>query len=100
MTPVDELAEVRARLESMVELAEAATTGSWYVPGDWCLSEAGSDADAAYMAAASPDLLLRVAQEAIYVLNRHEPNFMGDCMWCGFAWPCVDVAGVLKAWQP
>ena len=117
MTSVDALAEVRARLERMIELAAAATPGPWTIEQDgdldWSLVGTANDgrlltcgygtdaeADTAYIAAASPDLLLRVAQEAIYILNRHGPNDMGECGWCGFAWPCVDVAGALKAWLP
>ena len=103
MTAAEELAVVRARLERMVELALldqayrarlGATWESDYVQDD-------SDDEERFIAAASPDLLLRVAREALDVLDRHGVESQGYCNECDFArWPCAEVAAVLRAWQP
>ena len=95
MTPAEELAVVRARLERMVTLVEALRTAQAGY------SERGIDSEyAAFIAAASPDLLVRLAREALYVLNWHRNTASNACLWCDLAWPCVDAAGVLRAWQP
>ena len=103
MTHVEELAVVRARLERMLTLCQAAS-GSWFTEQDL-----GEDCvpviEAAFIAAASPDLLLRVAREALGTLDRHamRENGMCDVCWTWTvtdAWPCPEVASVLRAWQP
>ena len=109
MTPAEELAVVRAELEHVIFLAGTATPGPWtqknsadIVTGSdtrWKVSVAwGVRADAAFIAAASPDLLLRVAREALGVLNQHQEM----CQRCGAhsPWSCPVVAAVLRAWQP
>ena len=97
-----ELAEVRARLEQMVEIAEAVKPGvvlAWSTEQDLVDDNVPRD-EAAFVAAASPDLLLRVAREALDVLNRHAYGNWNDCVYeCG-SWPCPEVTSVLRAWQP
>ena len=125
MTPAEELAVVRARLEHMVALAEAATPGPWKALADathdgdiyWvrmgdthlrndvlvrdpnAIYAQGTEHDAAFIAAASPNLLLRVAREALSVLDRHRPGTVG---WCTAPREvdCPEVEAVLRAWQP
>ena len=101
MTPAEELAVVRARLERMVTLARSATPGPWYdnSVGDLCHLNRG---DADFVIAASPDLLLRLAREALGVLDRHRQHQIN----CGNVvfWPivrfCPEVKAILRAWQP
>ena len=79
---------------------------SWYQVGDWCLSEAGSDEDATFMAAATPDLLLRLVAHAENVLDRHHvtehlhtaTEHLHSGVWCSADDPCPEVAAVIKAW--
>ena len=101
MTAAEELAVVRARLERMVELALldqayrarlGATWESDYVQDD-------SDDEERFIAAASPDLLLRVAREALGVLDRHVKMKGGHCRFCGYSPACPEVDAVLRAWQ-
>ena len=99
MTPAEELAEVRARLERMVALAEAADDdGFWWHHNDTFLDEFDAD-DSAFIAACRPNLLQRVAREALGVLNRHYSVGWGECSE-GCPWPCPEVTAVLQAWQP
>ena len=71
MTPAEELAVVRARLERMVALAE---------PECWFSG-----------------LVLCAAQKDLDVLDRHRLD--GRCCNWGFTVPsCPEVAGVLRAW--
>ena len=100
MTPVE---DVRARLERMIELVKALR----YAEAGY--SERGIDSEyVAFIEAANPDRLLRVAQQALHTLNRHSP-YASDpdvCSECEsedsqpVRWPCVEVASVLRAWQP
>ena len=136
MTPDAELAKVRARLEHMVALAEAATPGPWTIEQDgdldWslvgtlndgrlvtCGFGTDAEADTAYLAAVSPDLLLCVAREALDMLDRHRstapasspPLITATCSCCSdeedfctlcddTMWPCPQVRSVLRAWLP
>ena len=112
MTPAEDLAEVRALLERMVALAKASKT-SWCLTDGWHSQEwlddmiRGEQDDTAFIAAASPDLLLRVAREALGVLDRHfpasAPAYCGECESEDSQpvdWPCPEVESVLRAWQP
>ena len=104
--PETELAEVRARLERMVALAEDAQPDEWCGPDrerPWAdriditgHPEDGPDAGALFIAAASPDLLFRLAREALVILDLHlDIECQAHC-----AYPCPEVASVLRAWQP
>ena len=100
MTPAEDLAVVRARLERMVTLAEevrATNLLPWITAAEH-VEDGGGTRDGAFIAAASPDLLLRVAREALGVLNQHQEM----CQRCGAhsPWSCPVVAAVLRAWQP
>ena len=107
MTLTEDLAVVRARLMQVIFLAGAATPGPWtqknsadIVTGSdtrWKVSVAwGVTADAAFIAAASPDLLLRLAREALGVLDLHPKPLNQRCMHCIALWPCPEVAAVLR----
>ena len=100
MTTADEVTEVRARLERMVDVAESANAveGLWARPdGSTKLKWAPIHA---FVAAASPDLLLRVARKDLSVLDRHAVGNWNDCLYeCG-GWPCPEVTAVLRAWLP
>ena len=91
----EQITQVRARLADTRALCVATNlqgrNSSWYQVGDWCLSGAGSDGDAAFMAAANPALMLRLVAHAEDVLDRH--------VLCGPSW-CPEVAAVIKAWTP
>lgn len=128
MTPAEDLAVVRARLEHMVTLAEKATPGPWKALADgthdgdiyWvrmgnthlrndvlvrdstATYAQGTEHDAAFIAAASPDLLVRVARKDLGVLDRHAQSEWGLCHGCGSSVddPCPEVAAVLQAWLP
>ena len=114
-TTSEQIPQVRARLADMRALCKATNlpgnlqsrNSSWYQVGDWCLSEAGSDEDAAFIAAASPALLLRLVAHAENVLDRHVPMDRSPecCAECQSeipiyppAWPCPEVEAVIKAW--
>ena len=104
MTP-EQIRQVRARLAGMQALCEATNllqslNSFWYQMGDWCLSEAGSDQDAAFIAAASPALMLRLIAHAEHVLDRHHCPPDAWCEVCREVWPCPEVAAVIKAWTP
>ena len=101
MTSAEELAAVRARLERMIAMAEASKSlwheGCWYNRYELEMDVGQhARADAAFIAAASPDLLLRLAREALGVLDLH-PDI--ECQ-AHCAYPCPEVASVLRAWQP
>ena len=102
MTPAEDLAVVRARLGRMVEVA----TSDWAEPRYWAMSDADSAESRsarAYNHALSlfpPDLLLRVAREALGVLDRHHAKEALCKAWCSADDPCLEVAAVLRAWQP
>ena len=111
MTPAEDLAVVRARLEHMVALA----TSDRAQPRYWAMSDADSAESRsarAYNHALSlfpPDLLLRVAQEALGVLDRHHDGAEDNSYDKGLcaahklnppSWPCPEVTSVLRAWQP
>ena len=91
MTPAEELAEVRAELGRMIFRARhyiACGDGDQGVP-------------------MSCNLLLRVAREALGVLDRHfpasAPAYCGECESEDSQpvdWPCPEVKSVLRAWQP
>ena len=100
MTPVEDLAVVRARLERMVALAEAIPCHEMWTPLWISYNRRDAVPDFTFIAAASPDLLLLVAREALGVLKRHRNNGWTCCTTCGLVWPCADVAAVLRAWQP
>ena len=142
MTPTEELAKLRAKLEWMVRLAEAATPGPWLDdwrgPGDWGPESysvrtevqtvetdtvavtsrwARGAYDAAFIAAAGPELMLRIAREALFSLDRHREQNLGmgntACLRCwspidlNIAYfkaspdaPCPEVAAILWAWLP
>ena len=106
--PETELAEVRARLEYVIFLAGAATSGPWtqknsadIVTGSdarWKVNVAwGVTADAAFIAAASPDLLLRLANRDLAVMNMHG-DVGGICQTCQVVYPCADVGALVKVW--
>ena len=108
MTPAEELAVVRAGLERMVALSEASSrswqesdnsSGWWSPDGLDDGSLMGETEDRAFIAAASPDRLLRLAREALGVLDRHRPGTVG---WCTtpLEVDCPEVESVLRAWQP
>ena len=105
MTTADEVAEVYARLEKMIEMAEAATQPPLKVQYAESLSEwsfirdaNGKDIvradvyDINFIATASPDLLLRLAREALSSIERHKG--------CVGVRSCPEVEAVLRAWQP
>ena len=100
MTPAEDLAVVRARLERMVELAllDQAYRARIGVTWESDYVHAKADDEERFIAAASPDLLLRVAREALGVLDRHRPGTVG---WCTTPREvdCPEVAAVLRAWQ-
>ena len=109
MTDTTEVAEVRARLEAMVALADtvAQYLPQWSRVAERCGDETDLDIGA-FIAAATPDLLLRVAQQAFHILDRHSP-YSGDpdvCSGCAsennqpVRWPCPEVASILRAWLP
>ena len=101
MTPAEELVVVRARLEHMVELAlldqayRARTGVTW--ESDYVHDKA--DDEDRFIAAATPDLLLRVARKDLDVLDRHAQSEWGPCHGCGSD-PCPEVDAVLRAWKP
>ena len=110
VTSTQKLAAVRIQLKRMVELAEAAQNE---VTLAWCTEQDLVDdkvpmAEAAYVAAASPDLLARLAREGLDVLSRHPKmdNYPGGCAGCESfpllppSWPCPEVSAVLRAWTP
>lgn len=106
VTPTEELAAVRIELKRMVELAEAAQNE---VVLAWCTEQDLVDdevpmAEAAFVAAASPERLARLAREGLDVLSRHPDNGNGKghfiCTLCDWTFPCPEVAAVLRAWQP
>ena len=110
MTPAEQITQVRARLAGMQALCEAtklpgnlqSRNSLWYQMGDWCLSEAGSDEDAAFIAAVSPALMLRLVAHAENVLDRHKDWHL--CM--AAPWDnssgrlCTEVEAVVEAWTP
>ena len=99
----DRVALARAALEQMVSLAEAPK--NWWMKGHWYTARITLDdpADGAFMAAASPDLLFRLATEALAVLDRHGVYHDGErirsCL-CGERLPCPEVQAVIRAWTP
>ena len=100
-------AVVRARLEQMVALARASTDSwledRWYDRRDLEMDIGQHDhTDAAYIAAANPALLLRIAKEALRVLHRHQQHQVtcgNDVTW-RVVNVCPEVAAVIWAWQP
>ena len=114
MTPEEQVTEVRARLEQMAQVADASAETWISAPFWWTLPDltrrlSDENEDAAYIAAASPDLLLRVARKDLEILNDHAPEPAGRVMACkgehgnyshSNEWPCPEVEAVLRAWQP
>lgn len=97
MTNVEHVAKVRARLESMITLAQAASESDWYEEGHSDLRPMDNE-DSAFVIAANPKLLHDVAREALSLLDRHSPG--GTCRTCrwGEDVPCPEVASILRAW--
>ena len=103
MTPVEELAEVRARLGRMVDLAEAIPCHEMWTPLWTSYNRRDAVPDFTFIAAANPNLLLRVAKAALGVLDRHfvmEREHLHSGVWCSVDDPCPEVAAVLRAWSP
>ena len=78
----------------------------WGAVAERCGDETDLDAGA-YIAAVSPDLLLRLVAHAKDALGRHRVEGVhGDyCSACeqpfgGCPFPCPEVAAVIKAWLP
>lgn len=105
VTRAEDLAVVRTRLEGMVALAEAIPCHEMWSPLWISYNRRNAVPDFTFIAAASPDLLLRVAREALDVLDRHSargPWPYSTCRGCSsiLFWPdCPEVASVLRAWQ-
>ena len=99
-----QITQVRARLTDTRALCVATNlqgrNSSWYQVGDWCLSGAGSDGDAVFMAAANPALMLRLVDHAEDVLDRHGDHDGARYCRCDYALPCPEVDAVIKAWTP
>ena len=102
---LEQISQVRVRLRNMQTLNDATTPGPWAVGDRW---RASAWVDAAFIAACSPDLLLRVVAHAEDILDRHTP-YITSPNWCSgcesgvdltWDWPCPEVASVLRAWTP
>ena len=103
MTPVEQVEQVRVRLERMAALADTAAQHlpQWGAVAERCGDETDLDAGA-YIAAVNPALLLRLTDYAEGVLDRHRHRIRNGENWCGSHshWPCPEITAVIKAWLP
>ena len=106
----------RACITDTLAKAEAATKGAWKATRPRSLSEwayvytqpaielaRATPDDAAFIAAVSPDRMIRVCREALAVLDRHRAAPSGICRDHGsdwHVWPCHEVEAVVRAWAP
>ena len=93
---------VRERLAQMRALCNAVEAQSEQYPTGPLVERLASvwsmlPTEACYIAAACPDLMLRLVTEAEGVLNRHFVD-VGELCACAYRWPCPDARAVLRAW--
>ena len=104
--PMTDIDATRAALEQMVALCKGDYAYRARIGIEWATDyfpHRGDDEENRYLAAASPDLLLRLATEALAVLDRHGVYHDGErirsCL-CGERLPCPEVQAVIRAWTP
>ena len=103
---------MRDLLAYMTILCEGAQPDEWCGPGPerpWAqridtddTPEGGPDAAALFIAAVSPDLMMRLVAHAEGVLDRHQHRRRNGEDWCGAHshWPCPEITAVIQAWLP
>ena len=103
VTPAEQVERVRACLANMGAQADtvARRLPQWGAVAERCGDETDLDIGA-FIAAASPDLLLRLTDYAEGVLDRHRHRIRNGENWCGAHshWPCPEITAVINAWLP